>query len=153
MPLSKSELEAFLEKPRLAHLATATPKGKPRVTPIWFKYERGVFYFTTRLHRVKGQHQKRNPFMALSIATEEQPYVAVCAFGKSEVIKENRDDWLKKIAYRYGEKEGKAWFESVIKQPDRVVLALNPERVLSWHYGRDDDARQDEGESMATPTA
>ena len=153
MPLSKSELEVFLEKPRLAHLATTTPKGRPRVTPMWFKYERGVFYFTTRLYRVKGQHHKRNPFMALSIGTEEQPYVAVCAFGRSEIVKENRDDWLKKIAFRYGEEEGEIWFESVIKQPDRVVLALKPERVLSWHYGRDDSTRQDEGESMATPVA
>jgi len=105
MPLSKSELEAFLEKPRLAHLATANTKGKPRVTPMWFKYERGVFYFSTRLHRVKGHHYKRNPFMAVSIATEERPYVAVCAFGKSEIIKENREEWLRRIAYRYGEKE------------------------------------------------
>jgi len=151
MPLSKSELEAFLEKPRLAHLATANTKGKPRVTPMWFKYERGVFYFTTRLHRVKGQHYKRNPFMAVSIATEEQPYVAVCAFGKSEIIKENREEWLRRIAYRYGEKEGKAWLASVVKQPDRVVLALRPERILSWHYGRDDSTKQDNGESMATP--
>ena len=153
MPLSKSELEAFLGKPRLAHLATATPKGRPRVTPIWFKYERGVFYLTTRLHRLKGQYHKQNPFMALSIAEEEKPYVAVCAFGSVEIVNENRDDWLKKIAFRYGEEEGKAWFESAIKQPDRVVLALKPERVLSWNYGRDDDTRQDDGESMATPVA
>jgi general stress protein 26 len=117
---------------------------------MWFKYERGVFYFTTRLHRLKGKHQERNPFMALSIGTEEQPYVAVCAFGRSEIVKENRDGWLKKIAFRYGEKEGKEWFEDVRKQPDRVVLALKPERILSWHYGRDDGTRQDEGESMAT---
>jgi hypothetical protein len=91
--------------------------------------------------------------MALSIATEEQPYQAVCAFGRSEIVKENRDEWLKKIAFRYGEEEGKAWFEEVIKQADRVVLALRPERILSWHYGRDDSTRQDEGESMATPVS
>ena len=150
MPFSKSELEVFLDKPRLAHLATATTKGKPRVTPIWFKYERGVFYFTTRLHRLKGQHYKQNSFMAVSIGTEEQPYQAVCAFGRSEIVKENRDEWLKKIAFRYGEEEGKAWLEEAVKQPDRVVLALKPDRVLSWHYGRDDGAKQDNGESMAT---
>jgi PPOX class probable F420-dependent enzyme len=150
LPLTKTELETFLKKPKLAHLATSNPEGKPRVTPIWFAYERGIFYFTTRLHRVKGQHMKHNPFMALSIATDEQPYQAVCAFGKAESVKENRDEWLKKIAYRYGEKEGKVWFNSAIKQPDRVVLALKPQRVLSWHYGRDDSARQDKGESMTT---
>ncbi|HUK50748.1 MAG TPA: TIGR03618 family F420-dependent PPOX class oxidoreductase [Terriglobales bacterium] len=150
MPLTKNEFESFLKKPRLAHLATSSSKGKPRVTPMWFAYDHGIFYFTTRLHRVKGQHMKRNPFMALSIATDEQPYQAVCAFGKVEIVNESRNDWLKKISFRYGEKEGRAWFESAIKQPDRVVLALKPERILSWHYGRDDSSRQDEGESMAT---
>ena len=127
MALLKSELEAFLEKPRLAHLSTANLKGKPRVTPMWFKYEQGTFYFTTRLNRLKAKHYKQNPFMAVSIATEEQPYVAVCAFGKSEIIKENREGWLKRIAYRYGEKEGKAWLESLLKQLDRIVLALRQE--------------------------
>jgi general stress protein 26 len=91
--------------------------------------------------------------MALSIATDEQPYQAVCAYGEAKIIKENRDEWLKKIAFRYGEEEGKAWCESAVKQPDRVVLELKPERVLSWHYGRDDSSRQDKGESMTTSTS
>ena len=153
MPLTKTEFDAFLKKPRLAHLATANQKGKPRVTPIWFAYERGVFYFTTRLHRLKGHHITSNPYVALSIASEEQPYQAVCAFGRAEVMKENRDEWLKRISFRYGEEEGKVWFQNAIKQPDRVVLSLKPERVLSWHYGRDDGSRQDKGESMTTPVS
>ena len=152
MPLTKSELEKFLKAPRLAHLGTASAKGKPRVNPMWYAYEAGVFYFTTRLGRFKGRHLKENPNIALSIASEEQPYVAVCAFGKAQVLEKNRDDWLKKVAYRYGGEDGKRWFAEVTKQPDRVIVMLKPDRVLSWHYGRGDSERQDKGESMATPT-
>ena len=152
MPLSKSELENFLKVPRLAHLGIASGKGKPRVNPMWYAYEDGVFYFTTRLGRFKGRLLKENPNIALSIASEEIPYVAVCGFGKAEVLRKNIDELLKKVAFRYGEEDGKRWFAKVTKQPDRVILRLKPDRVLSWHYGRGDSEKQDEGESMATET-
>jgi PPOX class probable F420-dependent enzyme len=152
LPLSKNELEAFLKEPRLAHLATTSRRGKPRVSPVWYVYEKGAFYFTTRLGRVKGRHLQRNQSVALSIATDGRPYRAVCAFGKAQVLKENRDKWLETISFRYGEEDGKSWLANAVKQSDRVVMMLKPERVLSWDYGRGDSSRQDKGESMATPT-
>jgi PPOX class probable F420-dependent enzyme len=152
MPLSKSELNAFLDEPRMAHLATVSRSGRPRVTPIWYAYQNGAFYFTTRLGRVKGKHVQQNSRVALSIATDERPYRAVCAFGKAAILKENRDEWFERISFRYGKDEGREWVAKAIKQPDRVVMVLRPERVLSWDYGRGDSARQDKGESMATPT-
>ena len=122
------------------------------MSPIWYAYETGIFYFTTRLGRLKGEQVKRNPAVALSIASDVRPYVAVCAFGNAQVLKENRDDWLKKISFRYGEEEGKEWLTEAVKQPDRVVMVLKPDRVLSWDYGRGDSERQEKGESMATLT-
>lgn len=152
LPLSKNELEAFLDEVRLAHLATTSREGRPRVSPIWYVYERGVFYFTTRLRRLKGHHIQSNPSVALSIASDVRPYRAVCAFGKAHTLEENRDKWLEKISFRYEKEEGKTWVAHAVKQPDRVVLMLKPDRVLSWDYGRGDNSRQDKGESMATPT-
>lgn len=136
----------------MAHLATAFRKGKPRVSPIWYVYQNGVFYFTTHLGHVKGRQIEKNPSVALSIATDTRPYLAVCAFGKAQLLVENRDDWLKKISFRYGESEAKSWLAKAIKQPDRVVMTLKPDRVLSWDYGQGDSERQDEGQSMATET-
>ena len=152
MPLSKSELKVFLDEPRMAHLATSSTTGNPRVSPIWYVYENGVFYFTTRLGRLKGKHIQENPRVALSIATDDRPYRAVCAFGKVVKVRDNRDEWLEKIYLRYGKRQVKSWLAGAVKQPDRVVLMLRPERVLSWHYGRGDSQRQDRGKSMATST-
>jgi len=101
------------------------------VNPIWYAYQDGIFYFTTRLGRLKGQHIKRNSAVALSIATDTRPYVAVCAFGNARILNENRDGWLKKISFRYGEEEAKEWLAEAVKQPDRVVMMLKPDRVLS----------------------
>jgi len=88
----------------------------------------------------------------LSIAADDHPYVAVCAFGKAEIVRENRDRWMERLALRYGEEDVKGYLARSTVQSDRVVMALKPERVLSWHYGRDDSKRQDEGVSMATET-
>ena len=149
--MSKTEFKSFLDEPRMAHLATVSSGGKPRVSPVWYAYENGAFYFTTRLGRVKGKHIQRNSRVALSIATDERPYRAVCVFGDAAVLKEKREQWLKMISFRYGKDEGREWMAKAVKQPDRVVMILKPRRVLSWNYGRGDSARQDRGESMATP--
>lgn len=152
MPLSKSELEAFLQEPRMAHLATSTRNGRPRVTPIWYIYEGGCFYFTTRLRRLKGRHIQRNREVALSVAGDAHPYVAVCAFGKAGIVTEGREEWMKRLATRYREPDVESYLKRSTAQPDRVVIVLKPERVLSWHYGRDDAKKQDEGKSMSTET-
>lgn len=150
MPLTKSELEAFLNQPRMAHLATSSTDGKPRVSPIWYAYQDGCFYFTTRLGRLKGRHLQRNPEVAISIASEARPYRAVCAFGKTELVRKDRDMWLERISARYGEQEGREWLSEAVKQEGRVVFKLQPKRIMSWDYGRDDAERQERGESMAT---
>ena len=150
MPLTKSELIAFLSEPRMGHLATSSSKGKPRVNPIWFVYDQGFFYFTARLGRVKSNHIQQNPNIALSVATDERPYRAVCAFGRAQLVEKNPDKWLERIAFRYGEEEGRIWLSEVVKQTGRVVFRLRPDRILSWDYGRDDAERQEKGESMVT---
>jgi len=150
MPLSKSELAAFLGTPRMAHLATTSKYGKPRVSPIWYVYEDGCFYFTTRLGRLKGSHIQKNPHVALSIASEDRPYRAVCAFGTAHPVQKDRDKWLEKIATRYGEQEGREWLSEAVKQEGRVVFKIQPDRIMSWDYGRGDAERQENGESMAT---
>ena len=150
MPLTKSQLDTFLNQPRMAHLATASKNGKPRVSPIWYVYENGSFYFTTRLGRVKSNHLRQNPHVALSIASDERPYRAVCVFGTAKVIQNDRDKWLERISTRYGEREGREWLGEAVKQKGRVVFKLQPDRIMSWDYGRGDDERQEHGESMAT---
>jgi PPOX class probable F420-dependent enzyme len=134
----------------MAHLATSSSDGKPRVSPIWFVYEDGCFYFTSRLGRVKGDHITQNPHVALSVATDERPYRAVCAFGKVRIVEKDRDKWLERISTRYGDQQGREWLEEAVKQEGRVVFKLQPDKIMSWNYGRNDAERQERGESMAT---
>ena len=149
MPLQGEELAAFLEEVRLAHFATVGPDGRPRVRPVWFVYQDGALWFTTRLEaRRTGADIAAGSPAAVSIASEERPYRAVIALGTPEVWTDDRERWLERIATRYGQAEGKRWLAGALKEPDRVVLRLVPDTVLAWHYGTGDYGRMQKGGSL-----
>jgi PPOX class probable F420-dependent enzyme len=149
MPLEGKDLLAFLRDVRLAAFATIGPDGDPRVRPVWFVYEDGALWFTTRLEaRRTGADVAAGSPVAVSIASEDRPYRAVVVHGTPVVWKEDRDRWLERIATRYGEAEGRRWLAGALKEPDRVVMRLVPDRVLSWHYGKGDYGRMQKGASL-----
>lgn len=142
MPLAGRELKTFLQEVRLAHWATVGPDGRPRVRPVWYVYEEGSFWFTTRLEsRRTGADITAGSPVAVSIADDNRPYRAVLAYGTPQVWTNERERWLERIATRYGEDEGHRWLAGALKEPDRVVLRLVPAKVLSWHYGTGDYGR------------
>ena len=80
MPLEGDELEEFLAAPRLAHFATVSGGGRPRVRPLWYAWADGAFWFTTRLQaRYTGADVADGSSVAVSIASEDRPYRAVLA--------------------------------------------------------------------------
>jgi PPOX class probable F420-dependent enzyme len=149
MPLEEAELRAFLKEVRLAHWATVGPDGHPRVRPVWYLFEDEAFWFTTRLEaRRTGADIIGGSRVAVSIADDARPYRAVVATGTPQVWTEDRERWLERIAIRYGEPEGRRWLEGALKEPDRAVLRLVPEKMLAWHYGKGDYARLQKRRSL-----
>jgi PPOX class probable F420-dependent enzyme len=150
MPLEGDELRAFLEEPRVCHWATVGPDGHPRVRPLWFLYEDGALWFTTRMEaRRAGADVAAGSQVAVSIASDDRPFRAVLLHGTPDVYEgPDRDERLERLALRYGEREGRFWLRGARKEPDRVVLRLVPEKVLAWHYGKGDYRRLQEGASL-----
>lgn len=139
MPLRGADLAAFLEEIRLCHWATIGPDRKPRARPLWYLYADKAFWFTTRMEaRRTGADVAAGSPVAVSIASEDRPYRAVLIHGTPQVWDQDRDRWLERIAIRYGEREGRRWLAKAVKEPDRVVLRLMPDRVLAWDYGTGD---------------
>jgi nitroimidazol reductase NimA-like FMN-containing flavoprotein (pyridoxamine 5'-phosphate oxidase superfamily) len=149
VPLQGNDLKTFLEEVRLGHWATIGPDGNPRARPVWYLYADRAFWFTTRMEaRRTGADVAGGSPVAVSIASENRPYRAVIAFGTPEVWTEDREAWLERIATRYGEAEGRRWLAGALKEPDRVVLRLVPDRVLAWDYGKGDYRRMQKGQSI-----
>ncbi|HEX9411347.1 MAG TPA: TIGR03618 family F420-dependent PPOX class oxidoreductase [Actinomycetota bacterium] len=137
MPMTQQEIEAFLAEPHLCHFATVDDRGRPRVRPLWFLWKDGGFWLTTRLEvRHTGRDLASSPWVALSVASEDRPYRAVIAHGRVEVV-ERHEDTLLAISARYGDAEGRQWAARAMKEPDRVLLRLVPETLLSWDYSRE----------------
>lgn len=144
MPLQGEELKAFLDEIHLCHWATTGPDGKPRVRPLWYLYADRAFWFTTRMEaRRTGADVTAGSSVAVSIASEERPYRAVLLHGTPEVWEEDREKWLERIATRYGNAPGRRWLAGALKESDRVVLRMVPDRVLAWDYGKGDYRRDD----------
>jgi PPOX class probable F420-dependent enzyme len=149
LPLQGEDLRKFLDEVRLAHWATIGPDGRPRSRPVWYLYADRALWFTTRLKtRRTGADITAGSPVAVSIAGEDRPYRAVVAFGTPQVWEEDRDAWLERIATRYGEAEGRRWLAGAVKEPDRVVLRLVPDKALAWHYGTGDYGRMQRGRSL-----
>ena len=143
MTLRGEELKAFLEEIHLCHWATVGPEGEPRVRPLWYLYAEKAFWFTTRMEsRRTGADVAAGSPVAVSIASEERPYRAVILHGIPEVWSDDRDSWLQRIATRYGEGPGLRWLSRAMKEPDRVVLRMVPEKVITWNYGKGDAHRE-----------
>ena len=137
MPMTPQEIDAFLAEPRLCHFATIDARGRPRVRPLWFLWQNGEFWLTTRLEaRHTGRDLASSRWVALSVASEDRPYRAVIAYGRPEVVERNEDTLLA-ISTRYGDEDGPRWAARAMKEPDRALLRVVPETLLSWDYSRE----------------
>ncbi len=136
MSMTPEEIDAFLAEPHLAHFATIDAQRHPRVRPLWYLWRDGVLWFTTRSEvRFTGRDVAGGSPVAVSIASEERPYRAVVIHGKPEILAKDQD-MLLAISTRYGEAPGRRWLAIAMKEPDRVLMRLVPERLFSWDYGK-----------------
>ena len=83
--LNQQEIDQFLGQPMIAHLVTLRPSGTPHVAPVWFLWDDGRAFVMADANAVKVRNVKRNPLVALSIATPERPLSYVVLEGKAEL--------------------------------------------------------------------
>jgi PPOX class probable F420-dependent enzyme len=137
MPMTREEIDEFLAAPRLCHFATVDDTGSPRVRPLWYLWRNGEFLFTTRSEaRHTGRDLRSSLRVAVSIASEDRPYRAVLAHGRPEVV-DKTEELLLALSTRYGDAEGRRWTAKAMNEPDRVLLRLVPETLLTWDYSRE----------------
>jgi PPOX class probable F420-dependent enzyme len=134
--MTPDEIDAFLAQPQIAHLATVDATGQARVRPVWYLWRGGVLWMTTRrAARHTGRDLVTNRRVAISIASEERPYRSVVVHGTPEILPKD-EQMLLDISTRYGDEPGRRWVREAMAQDDRVILKLEPEKLISWDYGK-----------------
>lgn len=138
--MDNKEEEKFLQEPNLIHFATIGKEGFPHVTPLWFKYEDGIFYVSTVAQRQKGKNLERNKKIGFSIVAENDPYKVVVGSGSAEVEDDPEWELIRELAIKYrGEKDGNAYADGLLEteKPSgqkRIVVKIKPQWLRSWSW-------------------
>lgn len=142
--LSDKQLQRLLNAPRIGVLTTTRRDGSPASTPVWFKYHEGELLIQTGDGLPKVNNIRRDPRICLVVQDERPPYKAVSFYGNAEIRPQLKwlDDGMPRrylglvgaIGYRQAAKE------QIQEGGDPVVIALRPERTVSFDYGAETPA-------------
>ena len=146
--LKNDERDSFLQEPGyIMNIGTVDEDGLPLVTPIWFVYEEGKFWFTPRQHSEWLKHIRANGKAAFSIDEHSMPYRKVVVRGPVEIVHEvgNDDKWrdrYRRIAQRYvPEDDANAYVDGTDDQPRALcAMAVTDCSVRTWRMPVDDEA-------------
>jgi len=132
--MTKKEMQAFLARPLIARLAVVRPNGTPQIVPMWFLYEDGVMYMSTRTYAAKVKHLQKNPRVAVVVDEMVAPLKnkVVTLEGTVEEQTTGVKEMTTKIYYKYLGKEGAAtpFAQQSINTP-RVILKITPKKIES----------------------
>jgi general stress protein 26 len=142
--LTPAQVEAFLEKPHLARLATAVRSKEdpslfqPHNVPVWFHWDGQSLYISAFQSTRKVKEVRRNPFIAVMIDVSEavDGATAVLFEGKCELILDPQivQEMSRIIYTRYMGEEGvkEAAPQSWIVDPENAILKLTPKKLFTW---------------------
>jgi PPOX class probable F420-dependent enzyme len=92
MGMSTAELEAFLAQTfptPLGVIATLRRDGSPHIVPVWYRWDTGAVTIWTTETRAWVRNLLRDPRIAFSVQTFEEPYPAVMMRGSATVATAN----------------------------------------------------------------
>jgi len=130
--MSAEDLKAFLARPIIARLATVRANGSPQLAPMWFLYEDGVMYMSTRTYAAKVKHIQKNPRVAVVVDEMVAPLKnkMVSMEGTAEVLTTGVKETTTKIYHKYMGVEGSKTPQAQqnINTP-RVILKITPKKM------------------------
>lgn len=138
-PMSPEAREQFLAQPTVAKLATLSPDGSIRMTPIWFRHEPdGSFLIATWRKTAAGKNLAANPKCSLLIDQEQaEPYYGVHLSGTATIEGPTND--LEGIAalyapYKTSLEQARADVEPLFDEGEMVYIRFVAEKELSWDF-------------------
>jgi nitroimidazol reductase NimA-like FMN-containing flavoprotein (pyridoxamine 5'-phosphate oxidase superfamily) len=129
--MGTQSLEAFLEQPLVAHLATAGPT----VTPIWFLWEDGAFWWLTGSWSRLATRLSSDPRASIVVDSCDLAtgtVLSATARGPADIVALDRDRALRKLAKYLGPDQAR-WpqerFLAPLSDPTSRLGRLVPQRT------------------------
>ena len=140
MPMTTSQVDAFLKVPHVAVMALTGPDNKPHAVPVWYEWKDGAATLFMSPGSFKAKCLRHDAHMTLVVDTKKSPYKCVILKGKATLEIKMDEAWLRRVSIAYyGQREGVKYADS-LKGMELMFVTLKPDRIISWDYATDSDA-------------
>ena len=142
-PMSKEEIDAFLQKNLILQIGTIDKKGDPNLLPIWFNYDksRGKLLILTLKTSKKIHNVRKKATIYFSIDEQNFPYRVVKGKDIATIIEDPFTTLAeaKKIYIKYlgtlDHPIPKMILDSV-KKGNHVIIEIDPKFFSTWDFGK-----------------
>jgi PPOX class probable F420-dependent enzyme len=112
-------------------VATASPGGRPDAVPVWFWWDGGQLYFSTKATSRKARNLARNPHLVVHNGDGADPIIIE---GEAERVEGAAE--LERVDHAYAGKyvAPESGDRATIFVDGDVVFRVKPRRVLAWEY-------------------
>lgn len=137
--MSEEEITDFLERSRIANLATLGPTGTPHLTAMWYGLINGEMWFETKAKSQKAVNLRRDPRVTVLVEAGDtyDQLRGVSIEGRAEIIEDA--DQLFQVGISVWERytgpysdDMKPFVDQMLNK--RVAVRIVPERVRSWDH-------------------
>ena len=120
-------VKLFSEK-NLVFIATIMKDGSPQVSPVWANYQDGFILVNTAEGRIKHKNILRDPRVAVSVTSNENPLDMTTIRGKViEIISDAEYSHADKLTKQY---MGRSTYPFKQKNEKRIILKIKPEKIF-----------------------
>ena len=125
--LTEAQRKFIAENPFVGTATTLRSDGSPHSTIVWVEAN-GDLSFNTARGRAKERHIAEDPRVSLMVVDPQNAYKWVAVSGRAELVDEDADDQIDRLAKKYIGKDKYPW-RSETEQ--RVKVRITPEKVDS----------------------
>ena len=112
----------------IAFLATVMPNGSPQVSPVWADYKNERIRINTAEGRVKHKNILRDPRVAVSVVSQNDPLDMMMVRGTvEEIIPDYEYKHIDQLTQKY---MGLERYPFRQKGEKRIILAIKPDSVF-----------------------
>jgi len=122
-----TQLKDILDSTAVAHVATVTPGGSPRTSPMWFEWDGRHVLLSHTKARAKYRDVQANPRIALSIVDPDDPYRYLEIRGRVEIEDDPDKTLIDRLAKKY---RGVDRYEWDGPGDERVIFRVVLERIV-----------------------
>jgi PPOX class probable F420-dependent enzyme len=120
-------VKLFSEK-NLVFIATVMKDGSPQVSPVWANYEDGFILVNTAEGRIKHKNILRDPRVAVSVTSNDNPLDMTTIRGKViEIISDSEYLHADKLTQQY---MGRLNYPFKQENEKRIILKIKPEKIF-----------------------